>query len=372
MRAPTPRAFLVTGTLALTAAAPALVASASGVLWIERALIGLLAVWAALTSAGLFTFYVEAFAKRAPDAHLAWVMFPAALVAVVSPGRGVGILAASWGSFVLMSALAGRRTRSTPPLHRGAHPFARSDRAAAAALVVAGIIAILAGAATAVSEEISDVLYVFPQGQLLFGPGVLVGMVAAYVVLPRVAKDPRVTFGATYVFTAQAVAALLLPTVLFLFGMFAPLFAAVPFTVFVARVLLARPKGTQAKASLPFFAAGAVFLVGAVPADWARPGLQGLLVAEAIGAGLLLVAATYALAPVVVNQVPWSRRLVIPLAALAAVGGALLVLGPDVPRGASLRVAGACILALAMVGHALNLAPMRRPRRDCPPDLVAP
>ncbi|HLE98129.1 MAG TPA: hypothetical protein VI997_12225, partial [Candidatus Thermoplasmatota archaeon] len=144
---------------------------------------------------------------------------------------------------------------------------------------------------------------------------------------------------------------------------------ALAFLAVVVRCLAHRPAGLQARAAAPLLLAGAAFLVvgpatALVRGDGATA--PAFLAQQALGGGMLLAGLTYALAPVAVNQVPWSRRGAPWIALAAALGGAVLVASAHVAP--ALRLPGGALLGLAMLAHAANLAPMRKPRRECPPE----
>ncbi|HLE97232.1 MAG TPA: hypothetical protein VI997_07670, partial [Candidatus Thermoplasmatota archaeon] len=193
---PSPRLLLALGTVALAAAGVALPLSLAGVFPFAPFVLGLLAAWWALTSGGLLLFYLPAFAKREPPVALAWALLAAAIPAVAFPlaGAAWGALAFTWGALGLVTSLAGRRIGERVPLHRGMHPYASVDRAAAAAAVASFLVAAAAGAGLAAFALGPSALPL--SAALVLGPPALLGVAGVAHVLPRAAKDPRLARGA--------------------------------------------------------------------------------------------------------------------------------------------------------------------------------
>lgn len=299
----TARPLLAVGAVALAVAAPAAFLSD------PRVVAAALALWAAFTAAGLLSFYAPA--------HL--------------------------------------RTR------RHATPYGASDRAAAFAVVAAGV-GVLAGVALGILGD-GRALVVLPVAPVL--PLVVAG---ALYVLPRQAKRPVSAATAGVLVAAALLGGAATPLAAETIGLPALLVVAVGLAVLVART--AHAKGAQARAAWPLFAAGTVTLASVMPLTWLGYDAWGAAATALLaGEAACFAALTYALAPVVVNQVPRDRRWTWPIAAVFLVGTGLLA-GAFV--GAPTALAGKAFLGAAALAHVVNLAPMRRPRRDCGPgDLPA-
>lgn len=286
----------------------------------------------------------------AAAAPLAFLPDPRPVAAAL--GLWVALTAAGLLSFYGPAHARTRRNRT---------PHTASDRAAAVALGLAAV-GLVAGAALGVVGDARAVV-VLPVAAVL--PLVVGG---ALYVLPRQAKRPVSGAFAGVVVAATALGAAATPLAAETLGLPALLAVAVALLVLAGRA--ARAPGAQAKAAWPLFAAGALALAAVMPLTWLAYDAWAAAAAFLLGGeALLLAALTYALAPVVVNQVPYDRRWTRGIAPVALVGVAVLAWGL---LGGPPLAAGKALLAGAALAHVANLAPMRRPRRECPPDLVAP
>lgn len=284
----------------------------------------------------------------------------AALAAFAPDLRAFAALAGLWAAFTAGGLLtfyvpAHLRTR------RAANPYTSSDQAAAVGVVLAGV-ALAGGVALGLLGD-GRALVVLPVAPVL--PLVVAG---ALYVLPRQAKRPVSAAFAGVLVVAGAVAGAATPLAAETLGLPALVGVALGLAVLVARA--ARAPGVQARAAWPLFAAGALALGAVLPLTWLGYEAWGAAAVLLLtGEVLLLAALTYALAPVVVNQVPRDRRWTRGIALAALAGSALLAWGF---LGGPTLLAGKGVLAASALAHVVNLAPMRKPRRECPPGVAPP
>lgn len=383
--APKPFLLLGTGALALAALAAAL-APLQPALLLPAAGLALLG-WAHLTLCGLLLFYLPAFAKRAVpgDPELPRLLLVLPLVALLALALARPLSVDGPRTFLLLAgfttlatgllfggaAVAGSRMGERAPLHRSGSPYQEGDRAVAAGFLLSMLL-LAAGGALLLRDP-------SPGGAgvrlLLLGALPLLLMAGGYHVFPRAAKRPvaapALAWSAVLLQAAGAaglalaaplgIPEALLPAYGGALLVAALLFGGSTFAAFTRLPPRAGPQPVAARplgvAAVPFLAAGALLLALPEARPLATPLLAG-------GWGLLLAALSYLLMPVVLNQVPLDRRLTLALAALAGLAVPLLVLAAAgrAPAWPGLLVAGAAALL-----HAVNLAPLAQPRRDCPP-----
>lgn len=277
-------------------------------------------------------------------------------------------LAAIAGAAWLVLTLAGLLAFHGPAFfrtRRASHPYRLSDAAAAFALLaVPFLIALVLYAATRPPVSPRGTASVGRTPSWLLVASILAALAlpllaatAAYV-LPRQRKRPAPFLAA--VAATSAVAALPAAFLDDDVALATLVVAAGAVAVLVLRAAAAR--GPQARACWPLFAGAAVALAAA-PGLFLTTDTGGLVALVAAGACGLL-AATYALAPVVMNAVPRDRRWTAAIAVALVAGAGLVAIGAD--------LAGRLVAAASFFGHLVNVWPMRRPRRACPPDELAP
>lgn len=309
---------------------------------------------------GIAWWYLPSFAKRAvllrPLAAFAGpVLLPLAVLAQLAGlDRTSGAIAASalslFALILLASALAGPLWRSGVPFWREG-PHRADDRAAALvlALSLVGMLAVPAVAALAPAR----VPLAWGSALLLFALGALAHL------LPR--SRSRASWSALVAAGALVGAA----------GI-ALLVAGIPFSAplsagFLVAALAIAPPGSTKRAgprlaeAAPLLVLAAVALAAAIAlalAGLARPGWLASLAALGLGlAGLSLLTL-----PVLFNQRP-AARFVPALLLFAVLGVAIGLAGVAIARTS---------LALAIVAWLRVLWPLRRPRRECPPDDAEP
>lgn len=287
-------------------------------------------------------WYLPSFAKRAvlgPDwiAAIGPALLGAAAVTALFPLPFASILAVlgllHLTILVLASATLGAPWRSGIPFWR-AGPHQRGDRAAA--------IVMLLGLLVLAASPLVHPLSIWPAGLAILALGALTHL------LPRsrgrAPIAPLVLAGAA-VASLAAVARFYAPTI--------PSWLAPAGILLAAAGLYAGPSPKRAgprlrEAAPPILAALAATALA----------IAGLSAALSVAAGLAVFAVALLALPVVFNQRP-ARAFILP-ASVAAAGVPLAALLPA-PTG---PIAGAVAVALALA----TLAPLRRPRRYCPPE----
>lgn len=342
-----------------------------------------------LVAQGVAYWYMPSFAKRAvvPSGIAAYagpMLFGvAASAATVAVLAGLGNLlrpaTVSLGLALLLfpftlvaSALAGPRWRGGVPFWRAGGHHERGDRAALAGFASASVWLAAAGALLLFSRT---------PGIGLVGLAWLLGLalfvLAALAHLaPRAAGVP-LSWGAYAVGLVAANAG----GALVLWGFASPealdpLYASILLgggLGLLASTLAHRPGAKAAgprwrEARVPLAAglaalAPAIFLLVAgfgVDPTWTTLAFYSLLVATLLGTmGLTLLTL-----PVLFNQRP-DKRFVLPGAAAVLAGLALVLLSAAAPVP---RWVGALAIAAGVALWLATLAPLRKPRRECPPD----
>lgn len=380
----TPKTLFLLGYLHLTAAALVGVALAGGLPVPVFADLLLAVAGLALVAAALAFGYAGPFLKRevpAPDAAWAMVALLVAADAALAwrvdwAARGVGLAIVALPLHVAATAAFGKPWRGGIAIFAKDQPFRRGDALAAAAFAL-GLLGLLAGgvllALLARGIPTAGIAVALLGGVLPF----LAGMLLFF--LPRNAKTPLP--GATLVGTALGVWSVSTVALGVAFtrpvgGEFrAPaigaLLAIALFQTALLRLRFGKP-GVQLLRARPFLRGAAALapLTGVTLALSMAGGLPGPLLPVAAYAflvlgALLAVAATLLGAPILLNSVPRAGRWGMISSALGIAGLFLLAPAFQYPRP---PVFGAIVLAVAMLVAVWGLAPMRTPRRDCPPD----
>ncbi|HUR68895.1 MAG TPA: hypothetical protein VM370_06580 [Candidatus Thermoplasmatota archaeon] len=317
-------------------------------------------------------WYLPSFAKREVSfegmaSYSGPILFPATLVGaaldmgalrVGLPAIGLGI----FGAILLLSPVVGRRWRSGVPFWRTPGPFQRGDRLSMMTLA-AGALWLLLCAWLGFTRPTMLAL-VWPIALLTLVLGALAhyvprgrgrAMLAAAYALGACAF----TLGAALLVAERAGAAI--PR-----GLPESLIAG----LLVAGAAIAPPGAAKAAGArlgqaAPFLLAGSAAMAGAIVFSVSGRGIgfafaayYGLLAALALAvAGLSLL-----LLPVVFNERPDARGLW-PSVGCALGGAALFAAGvlTRLPRWP-----GAALLAISVLCWLAMMAPLRRPRRDCP------
>lgn len=342
-----------------------------------------------LVAQGIAFWYLPSFAKRAvvPSGIAAYagpvLLGFATLAAVVGPASGIvellrpatvtlGLALVLFPFTLVASVVAGPRWRQGTPFWRAGGAHERGDRAALAAFAAACAWLAAAGGLLLYAPRpgIGAVTLAWLLGLALFAAGALAHL------LPRGAGAPLAWAG----FAAGLVAANLGGALTFWATLAPdpvdPVYAALLLgggLGLVASALLprrgAKPAGPRARDARPLLAAalaplaaGILLLVAGfgVDAAWTTLAAYALLVAVALAyAGLTLLTL-----PVLFNQRP-AARFVLPCAVAFPAGLALVLLSAVSPVP---RALGALVLGAAVALWLATLAPLRKPRRECPPD----
>ncbi|MEA3202276.1 MAG: hypothetical protein QOE90_3704 [Thermoplasmata archaeon] len=331
-----------------------------------------------LVAQALLFWYLPSFAKRElmtlPVAQFAcpWLVAAAGVVGAFGIGPPAAALAAlglgATGAVVLASALRGKPWRGGVPFWRAPGDRRGSDAAAALALL-SGLVGLVLAALLFVAFPFHSppptLAWIAALAMLSFGA--LAHWLPRLRGVPLAIQPFRLGVLAFDVGALLAVAAFLAPPVVGLAAAF--LLGA---GLALALGALARPagkeRGPRARDAAPFLLAGAPLALVAALLVVAGFPASAPLVGAAAEVGLAALACAWAALallglPVVLNNVPetratWPAALGLALAGLLA-GASQLV---PVPEWA----AGACA-ALGVIALGVALAPLRTPRRDCPP-----
>lgn len=318
-----------------------------------------------LLQAVLF-WYLPSFAKRrvvldGMATYAGPILLPVALAVALVPlplrDVALGLALALFGGILLASAAFGPRWRSGVPFWRAEGQHRRGDLAAMLALASGALWLLAEGVALLLwpREGARALAVAWPAALALLALGALAHLV------PRARGRPL----AWRVFLAGA-AAFQLGAALFALADAPRVAGALVAGLPVCALAMAGPgkragpRMRDARPALAGAAALAAATVALLAAGMTTTGYVALLVAL-----LLAVAAVTLLAlPVVFNQRP-DARAVAPGVASALAGVALNALARGLPLG---RWPAAVALAAALLLWLAALAPLRRPRRACPPE----
>lgn len=319
-------------------------------------------------------WYLPSFTKRAVAldglaAYSGPLLLPAGIVGALLgflafraslPSIAVGI----FGIILLATPLAGARWRSGIPFWRTPGPHQPGDRAAMVALAAAAIALLAAGVVGLFAPPL--LAWAWPASLGAFALGALGHLVPRargrpLLVTPFLTGVACYHSGAILIFATRSGRS------------FGDSFLGEALLAGAALALAAMLGPGSAKAAGPRWREARIPLLLAFPTLALALGFS--LAGRSLGltfsayyahlavVALLLAALVHLTFPVVFNRPP-ARAFVLP-AALAATGGALLLaIGflTTLPRWP-----GAALLAAALLLWLAALAPLRRPRRDCPP-----